>query len=79
MFWDERGGSSHSPKCSFVMATDDPACTRMPVLLTSSGVSSSTGMTRTVTMAGTLVLVSVRATRVKRSRLESLPLWTYCR
>ena len=67
----------YSPKLSFVTATEDPACTRMPVLLTSCGVSSSTGMTRTLTTAGTLVLESVRATSVKRSRVESLPLWTY--
>ena len=56
------------------MRVDDPAQTSIPVFLTALGTSSLTGMICMLTVAGTLVLVLVRATRVNLSVKVSAPL-----
>ena len=65
------------PKFLFVMTTEAPAHTSIPVLFTTRGTSSLTGITLILIVAGTLVFVFVRATKVNLSLSVSAPLWKY--
>ena len=60
---------------SEVMATVAPAQMFNLVLFTNTGTSSLTGMTLITTLAGTLVLVLVLATKVNSSLTVFSPLW----